>query len=260
MEVLNREIQVTDTPALPGGLLNIVPVQDIGAAVGRGIVWESQLCATPAAAPGVCDDALATADAEKAFGAPAYGEADPFGIYIGLECSPAFKDYERRATEALKFGEGHAVERGVDSLILSGATVLNGGVAVSMTNAIAVLEAAIRDLSSGGLIHVSAFGAAYLASKRGVDSDKDFILHTAQGTPIVNGGGYSRTGPAGAAVTNIDEGFWMYATGHMEILRGSVEYSQGLDVSTNTERGLAEKLFAVSNQCFTVAIQVDPSL
>lgn len=257
-------VEVGDPSPATGGLLNVAKslgflYDESDPHIGMGAAWQANVCGVNRLAPGVCDDALGLdPETEKTFDAFAKGEAQPFGVYKGFDCDLMWDDYQSVTRAAFEAGESYAVEQAVDALVLKGATDVGSATAHPVAEAIAMLEAEIATRGGNrGLIHVSRYGAAFLTGWRGITSDQNFHLWTKQGTPIVNGGGYTRTSPASAAVT--DSQFWMYATGPMHLWRGPEVYSEGAAVETNSKQSLMERLYAAGVDCYRIAVLVDPT-
>lgn len=256
-------VEVGKPDPLYGGLLNVGKslgfLHDVSDPhIGMGADWEAAVCGPSAFAPGVCDDAMAVdPETPKDFEVVPRNEAQPFAVYNGIQCDLFRDDYQALATEALERGETIAVEQAVDSLLFTTPTdELNSGSPTSIVDALGMLEQFIGEAGAGrGLMHVSRYGAAWLANTRGVKSDADFHLWTAQGTPIVNGAGYSK-GP-----TVVNSQFWVYATGPMHVFRSSdILYTEAPALGLNTKYGVAERFYSVGADCFVAAILVDPSL
>ena len=140
---------------------------------------------------------------------------------------------------AIRIGESH------DNLALvSGATVLSSGTALSARRALALLEHQIGQVSDGGeqgIIHMTRDVAALLASNSNMlfhEVDKEH-LQTLGGTPVIVGSGYSGNGPVGATgAAASDTNKWIYATGTVRTYVGDVDVvndnlAQAYDVSGN---------------------------
>lgn len=259
-------VEVNAPAPLYGGLLNVAKslglLHDVADPhIGLGAEWEVAPCGNPTPAPGVCDDALGIdPDDDKTFDGLGYSDAQPFALYTGLACDLFRTDYERQVTDKFDRGESFGVEQAFSTLVLKTADtdVISAGT-FSVVDALGIVEDYIAEQGAGqGLIHVDRFGAARLANTRGVKPDEDFHLWTAQGTPIVNGGGYSRTGPTGQAVTGSQ--FWLYVTGPTHIWRGAHQYTEAPGLGVNTKFALTERPYVVGADCYVGAILVDPSL
>lgn len=257
-------VRVSDPDPIYGGLLNVGKslgfLQDISDPhIGMGAEWESAPCGQAGFAPGVCDDALEIdPDDEKEFiTSIPHQDVQPFAIYTGIECDIFRDNYEELTKGLLERGESYAVEKAVQALVLDNSpTAINSGDPTSIVDAIGLLEQFIGSTGSGrGLIHTSRYGAAWLANTRGIKSDQDFHLWTAQGTPIINGAGYSvGTGLEGSQ-------FWMWATGSMHVFRSAeVQYTETPALGRNKKDALAERFYSVGADCFVVKVLVDPSL
>lgn len=241
-----------------GGLLAVADIVDsTDPHLANGVTYEGVLCGPAAHHNAQClDDVLGLEDEPFEVSQPGVVEAGPFGIYRAVECSPVSPiDYEALARDGLALGEAWAVERGVQIALLNQGTVYGGGAALPVVEAVAVAEQIISEQYGGlGLIHVSRYGATYLVSEKAAKADSDWVLHSGQGTPIANGGGYGALGPddvtAGAGE------FWLYATGPLTLFRGPVEYLEGDDAFNNVRTGKAVRFYAPAVECLTVAILV----
>jgi hypothetical protein len=256
-------VEVTAPHPAHGGLVDVLDslgyVKDVSDPhLGLGINYEMPFCGVPKFAPGLCDDARAIPPGtEKDFDEPSQGDSLAFAIYKGIVCSPFYDGYEKNTTDALKAGASHAVEEAFQILYLDDAPVHGVATTFGLPEALAIAEEALADnVGSGGFISVGRYGATFLANTRGVKSDDNFHLWTAQGTPIINGGGISRA-HNGVAPTATD-GFFLYVTAPFTLNRGSVIYTQAKGLSTNTEEGLAEQVYAITEPCWSLAIEVDP--
>jgi hypothetical protein len=101
----------------------------------------------------------------------------------------------------IRIAEGHD-----NKALVSGATVVNAGVALSAKRALAALEHSIAEVSHGGeqgIIHSTRDVVALLSSNSNMlfhEKDKDH-LQTMGGTPVVVGSGYTGDGPRIAVAT-----------------------------------------------------------
>lgn len=143
-------------------------------------------------------------------------------------------------------GDIRIAESHDNKALISGATVLNSGTALSAKRALALLEHTIATVSHGGeqgIIHMTRDVAAILSSNSNMlfhDVGRGH-LQTMGGTPVVVGSGYSGQGPVSvtdgtqtASATNK----WIYATGTVKVYLGDVDVvndnlSQAYDVSGN---------------------------
>ena len=140
---------------------------------------------------------------------------------------------------AIRIGESHE-----NKALVSGATALNSGTALSARRALALLEHQIGQVSDGGeqgIIHMTRDVAALLASNSNMlfhEAGKEH-LQTLGGTPVIVGSGYSGNGPVGATgAAASDTNKWIYATGTVRTYVGDVDIvndnlSQAYDVSGN---------------------------
>ena len=258
-------VEVAKAVPYDGGLLKVAEKHgwlhdNLDPHLGGGFAFIGSPCGVASLAPGLSDAVLGiTPGTEKTFVEPSKYENHSFAIYKGVKLSPAYKDYESEARLGLELGETFGVEQGVRILVLESAVQI-GGTPQSITAALALAEQYSAERFGGkGVIHTNRAGAAWLASKRGVIVDEnDHTLTTAQGTPIVNGAGYGVNGP-GATVPTAGN-FFIYVTGPIHLYRGSVIYTQGQDLQTNTETGLAERIYTAENECLSAFIEVNGTL
>jgi hypothetical protein len=254
-------VEVTAPYRTPGGILEVLGslgyLKDISDPhLGAGVVYEKPFCGVAAFAPGLCDDALAIPPGtEKEFDEPSQGESLAFAIYKGIVCSPFYRGFEEKTREALAAGASHAVEAAFQILILDEAPIHAAGTTFSTVDALAIAERALGD-QGGGFISTSRFGATYLANTRGVKPDINFHLWTSQGTPIINGAGIGRDHNGVTPATT--DGFFLWVHAPISVLQGPVIYNQAQGLNTNTEVGLAEQVYAITEPCFSLAIEVDP--
>ena len=258
-------VEVGQATPYPGGLLNVAGKygwihDNTDPHLGGGISFVGSPLGVAALAPGLSDVVLGiTPGTEKVFDVPVSYENNAFAIYKGILHSPAYKEYETEARLGLELGETFAVEEGVRILVLEKATKI-GGLTESIINALALAEQYSAENFGGlGVIHVNRFGAAYLSEHRAVVRNKDdHTLITAQGIPIVNGAGYGTNGP-GATVPTGDN-FFMYVTGPMHLFRRPTIYNEGYELQTNTQAGLAERIYAAQNEGVAVYLEVDGTI
>lgn len=139
---------------------------------------------------------------------------------------------------AIRKGESHA------NLALSstGATVLNGGGALSAARALALLDYRIGlDSPTGeqGVIHMTRDVAALLSSTYMLFHQEDGRVETISGTPVIIGSGYTGLGPTSdGSETPTATNKWMYGTGTVKAYVGDIDVvndnlSQAYNVSGN---------------------------
>lgn len=200
-----------------------------------------------------------------------------FGVYLADQCSGrgvgTDAALDNRARAAFAAVEQFAVEREFASGALmpsnpylgdGNATILGGG-AVSLVEALALLEQAIGDTGKAGMIHADrgiVAGWSGIGALR-VSGDK---LLTFNGTPVASGGGYNNVQPDGQAAPTTDTG-WAFATGPVEIRRSDdIEIIPGslaeaLDRETNLVTYLAERSYLVTwDTQLQAAVLADRSL
>ncbi|HEX9832289.1 MAG TPA: hypothetical protein VGA66_04235, partial [Mycobacterium sp.] len=87
--------------------------------------------------------------------------------------------------------------------------------------------------------------------------ERDGLLYTPAGNRIVVGGGYTGTGPDGAAPAAGTA--WIYATGSAFGYRSDVFFTEvrdSLDRSANTIRMIAERTYLLGFECCHLAAHI----
>lgn len=236
-----------------GGLLPVANVTAMGDPhMALGLSYPTEDCGHAEAGPGGCVNALGITG-PKTFDGLGSVTADPFVIYKGVECGlGGFDQYAAMARRGLERGQGFAIERGVQTLLLNSASAVNltpAGGAVKVKTAVATLEQYAAERYTGlPLFHVSKFGAVFLPLETG------WPMLTKQGSPVANGGGYTTTGPGGV-VAGANE-FWLYVSGQVNIWQGDITTVQAPNIKANTAGALAERIIVATVECFVGAIRV----
>jgi len=181
---------------------------------------------------------------------------DGLVAYLPIMCSTitaAPEEFAQRAevtlNAVLSFGIEQALAQGVvgSTNPFFGDTNLTqlGGGAVSAQAGLNYLENAIGQTGRGGMIHatpgtVSAWNFVNLLTE-------GEVLRTANGTPVVSGGGYINTDPSGLTGSDPSVGQeWAFATGPVRVFLAdgpSLEVSEYVDRSDNTVIYRAERYF-----------------
>jgi hypothetical protein len=181
---------------------------------------------------------------------------DGLVAYLPIMCSTitaAPEEFAQRAevtlNAVLSFGVEQALAQGVvgSTNPFFGDTNLTqlGGGAVSAQAGLNYLENAIGQTGRGGMIHatpgtVSAWNFVNLLTE-------GEVLRTANGTPVVSGGGYINTDPSGLTGSDPSVGQeWAFATGPVRVFLAdgpSLEVSEYVDRSDNTVIYRAERYF-----------------
>jgi hypothetical protein len=139
-------------------------------------------------------------------------------------------------------GDIRIAESHDNKALISGATVLNSGTALSAKRALALLEHTIATTSHGGeqgMIHMTRDVAAILSSNSQMlfhDKEKEH-LQTLGGTPVIVGSGYSGQGPVSVTDGSEDPSVtnkWIYGTGTVRVYLGDVDV-----VNDNLAQGYA---------------------
>lgn len=245
-----------------GGLYAVANVMEGDPHVGAsGFQYLSENCGT---ASSLDDPACITAEdrATKTFGETVVVEStDPFAVYKGVQCVSLNGDDSGWAQRGLELTEHIAVEQRVMEELLAGATDLTPtpGTAVPVRLGVAILEGAAA-ATYGGVptLHMARSAATIGLAEEVLYHTLDHTILTKQGALVANGGGYEinlgptgTTAPAGQA--------WLYATGAVTVVRGPVVTNRVLAASegVNLQQALAERLIAVSTECFKYAVLVE---
>lgn len=282
--------QIVDTPAfatLPYGLWDSIqhPAPE-NAHWQQGITWVER-CPDGAT---TYDDCLAVTGTGEAPPAPPAktGNVDqttrgatPFTVYAEFDCSPVgLADAARVAADALARVEGRQVEAtfwsgtaggqivayphlASDAALEDGqGIVLQSTASTTVTGAdvahgLGVLEQELADCYAGqGVIHIPRSALPTFAAN-GLVREAGGRLYTPAGNLLVVGGGYSGSGPDGAAP---DPGTtWVYATGAVFGYRSEPYVSQvrdSFDRAENTVRMIAERTYVVGFECCLLAAHI----
>lgn len=204
----------------------------------------------------------------------ATGAFSPFGVVAYDRCSSfgwQKAEYEARARRALaavastlveeEYWEGALVPAN-EHLAMPHATTV--GAALGRRVALAELVQALADTNAGtGVIHARPRLVQHWLQDGALEvrSNK---LWTKNGHLVVQGAGYTGTGPADQAVAGAVE--WAYATDNLVVLRGPVVITPGsineaIDRASNTVVFRAEQAYAViTNHKAHLAVSVDTAV
>jgi hypothetical protein len=209
--------------------------------------------------------------------------ATPFTIFTEFDCSPVgLRDAATVAEDALARIENQQLETafwtgtaGAQTLVFphlaadaevvdeqdivlqpAATPLVTGGADVA--HALGALEAELADCYAGqGIIHVPRDALPTFAAWNLV-VEEGGRLFTRAGNLVVVGGGYTGTGPDGAAAP---EGrSWIYATGAVFGYRGEVQVRsprESIDRAANTLRMIAERTYVLGFECCLIAALVD---
>lgn len=244
---------------LPYGLFSVlVPRATADGHWQNGVQWETLTCAPASGVGQPCPP-----EGEEQTGLPKnldtgageLGEADAFTIYGSYSCTPVGHtlDYAQdRAEEHLQTREEARVEQAIWTGDLDNVGFAEGAVqvaaGVSLVRAVAALEQWLAEnYGSQGVIHMTR-EAATVATAAQVLVVKGSALTTVLGTPVVAGGGYPGTGPAGQDPA--DGSTYLYATPALlgyrsEVFPGSDPVSAGFARDTNDLTAVAERTYVV---------------
>lgn len=181
-----------------------------------------------------------------------------FGVYRGIE-TPLLLGTPETATASELFGAGEsfAVETAIQTLLLNPEAVdLTPTAGTPVTNlkaALGILEQYASERYTGvPTLHGNRYVTALMEELQ-VD-DSTWKLHTQQGTPVANGGGYGSTGPDGVEAPA--GAGWLYVSGQVNIWQGQPHLIEATDTKTNRNYVLAEATYAATVECFAAAILV----
>lgn len=202
-----------------------------------------------------------TDGSDKVFDQVGIREGEKFSVYRGVEFSMFQQGLAGpTAEQAFGAGESYAVERAVQELQLNtlgvDITPTAGTPVTDVLQAIGLLEQYAADQYSGRpLFHVNRLGASILGEQlESGDEDNGWKLHTKQGTPVANGGGYQSEGPEGALAPA--GAFWLYVSGQVNVWRGKVNVADAPMLYENRAYALAEATYVASVDSFVGAVLV----
>jgi hypothetical protein len=283
--------QLIDLPtvftALPYGLWDAVQAAGSdGPHWQNGVTWIER-CPT---GDTTYDECIAVTDTGSAPEPPAktpnvdqdYRGALPFTVIAEFQCTPVgLGDAQTVARDALARVEQHQVEAAfwtgaaagqqvvfphlaADTEVLDGEVVLQPVASPTVTgadvaHALGVLEQELADCYKGqGLIHVPRSVLPTLAAWKLARLDETSgRLVTPSGNLIVAGGGYTGSGPDGAAPAAGTS--WIYATGAAFGYRSDVHLTQipdSLNRTSNTLRMQAERTYLIGFECCLLAAHI----
>jgi hypothetical protein len=265
---------------LPYGLFSTFTFRS-GDRFEGGVQWERQIC-DPAGGIGApsCPPDPPTIGLPKSLdrNGQGSGEATPFIVYGHFTCSPtgySLSDAQDKANEHLLTREQQRAERafwtgdlGNTPFLANPDTdetaVLNGGVAVSLRQALSMLENYIAvEYGSLGVIHMTR-GTAELAAGANLIEASGGRLLTKVGTPVAAGAGYPGTGPAGG--NPVVGKPWAYVTPAVFGYRSEVFTSSNtpgdlFDRRTNELMAIAERSYLLGfDDCGVAAVPIDLAL
>lgn len=236
-----------------GGLLPVANVirdgDDVARAGMHGVTYVSELCG---------QNRRYVEGEEKIPDDLTRIEGDPFTVYRFVEGSLFDEDLIKSAAlQGFNAGETFAVERGLQETVLNGPdtvdiTPVPGTPVTNMKHALGLLEQYAAERYLGlPLIHGNRFATSLLPDREAGDN---FELHTINGTPIANGGGYSTEGPG--AVSAAAGTAWVYISGQVNIWAEKPREEFGRALTANKAFALVEASYTATIDCFVAAILV----
>jgi hypothetical protein len=196
--------------------------------------------------------------------------ADPFAVYAAEDCSAVGRQLDEARTQLrtrLTLGEQATVERtvwtgevGNTPALTVGATVLRGGDAVQLPDALGLLELWLATVTGAtGTIHAPRWLAPRLAMDSWLNTSGARAT-TPLGTTWALGTGYPGTPPITDPVTVDDGALWLFATPPVTVRRsGIVEpadwQSGSFTTRTNGAYLLAERVYVVDWPCNSAAVK-----
>lgn len=281
----------------PYGLLSVVDTPTLADRVHwqNGVTWRS-ICMNTEASFTTYDECISVTGTGAPPAPPAkvknvstpWRGATPFTVDARFDCSPVgnpLSDAADVAERVLAQAEPWQVERAfwtglsgaqtvvfphlaanaqvldAQSIVLQTAATEVTGAPLHVTEALGRLEAALADCLDGvGVIHVPQralprFAASNLVKTQGA------MLTTPNGNKIAVGAGYPGSSPAGVAASGST--VWIYATGPVFMIRGSVMVLDGpgaVDRAENTVQMIAERTYVLGFDCCHFAVPVDTSI
>lgn len=269
---------------LPYRLLDAAEVVDFTGHQKLGVTFTPEYCGPALVTDAVCVTGEGTPITPLEGGIPTRA-GDPFLIRAWIDCSligTGEEELRRRTLEALERNGPTTVETvfwtggpyGVSPHLAedTAITITSGGSTVSLQTAATVITGTYDVVEGLGLleeamagcyggvpfIHVPRRASAHLAANHLVESE-DGRMYTANGSTVVPGAGYARTGPDGAEAPAGQA--WFYATGAVKIWRGAVEFTahdaaELLGRSDNSTVLVAQQRYVIGWDCCHFAILI----
>ena len=245
-------IEAPDIAEARGGLMQVANVIDNAPAqiFHQGVVYQTAIIDGHTRF-------VPTDGSNKVFDQTVLVEGAPFSLYRGVDYSMFQRGLATPgAKEIFKGGETYGVEQALQTLVLNERAVdisPTAGTAVTKLEALGLLEQYAADHYAGlPVIHGNRY-AVSLFPLLNVDTS-NWTLHTSQGTPVANGGGYGSTGPGG--VIAAPGTAWMYVTGQVNIWRSDVAIAEGFDLAANRTETLAEAQYVPTVDGIVAAVLV----
>lgn len=242
---------ITGTPR--GGLMGVANVIDAdGSYTYNGVKYESALCGPNRRIP--------AEGVDKTFDITGTNASVNFGVYRGIE-APVLThlgDVGAQVRKAFEGGEGWAVERAIQELVLNPTatdiTPTAGTPLTNMKRALGLLEQYAQDnYMALPVIHGNRIATTLIPDPQ-VDKET-WVLHTMHGTPVANGGGYYATGPGGVVAPA--GAAWLFVTGQVNIWRSDLMViDNGYALKSNRVLALAERTYTANVECVMAAILV----
>ena len=253
-------VEAQPRQALPFGIFSALSLRESADSHwANGVEWEAMTC-DPVS--GINDPNCDT-DIEFMFAdSGLLGEASGFAVYGSYNCGPIGRPLpkaEEMATAQLLAREEAQVEAQVWGRLAAAAHDVNPGGALDPVEALAALEDWLGGVyGSLGTIHGSR-GAATILSKFVMPSGSRLL--TKIGTPVIAGGGYPGTSPAGAPAAAGET--WVLASPALFGYRGQVFNSSSrkgdlLDRGTNDLYAIAARNYVVGfDPCGVAAVRLN---
>jgi hypothetical protein len=194
---------------------------------------------------------------EKVFDELPVVEGDPVTIYRGIDTSLLVQggvgapEVERAFNASASYGVEEYVQEILNSMAVD-ITPTPGTPVTNIKAAVGLLEQyAAQQYSGLPLLHANKFAVELMTELSVGEGNK---LHTVNGTPIANGGGYGPDGP-GALTADANEA-WVYISGQVNIWQGDVEVLEGPNLKANRNLHLAEASYTAAIESFAAAILI----
>lgn len=268
---------LVSAPARPPGRFGLFSVANmVPQPEGRfqnGVEFDALPCTPARGASGTCVDVAAVRLGDELYGLPVRLGANidtetglPFAVFGWYDCSAMGRPLSEsfvRAQEHLQAGEERAVERAIHEGDLDNEPSFAGADVVDLTpaggaftvEALGILESFIGAEYGGvGVIHVPRRAVARLGDRV---SRQGQHLETTLGNYVAAGGGYDIAQEADLAT----ETATFYATAIPSIRRSDVfvtpDPEHVLARNTNDVLAVAQRVYVVAWECFTVKVTVD---
>lgn len=204
-------------------------------------------------------DCGATQDG-KTFDGPTWIDSIKAASYMGLKCDPiGIGDLPNMVGPVFDRIESNGVEQALMERILGVQDDAPANATpVPVEVGIALLEDhAARHYAGLPTLHLTPAAASLYGVHNGALDWDGNILRTKLGSKVAVGGGYSTANQGPEADAPATGNAWLWATGEVVVLQGTIQSHNELNRTNNDNRLLVERDFIVAIDCYAAAVEVE---